>query len=51
MLLGAAILGAVAAKKYPTVIEGMKALNAPGQVHLLLLLLPSIVNRYESFQT
>lgn len=32
VLLGAAILGAVAAKKYPTVIEGMKALNAPGQV-------------------
>lgn len=32
VLLGAAILGAVAAKKYNTVQEAMKALNAAGQV-------------------
>ncbi|CAL1415083.1 unnamed protein product [Linum trigynum] len=32
VLLGAAILGAVAAKKYPTLMEAMKALNAAGQV-------------------
>ncbi|CAI0394015.1 unnamed protein product [Linum tenue] len=32
VLLGAAILGAVAAKKYPTVMEAMKALNVAGQV-------------------
>ncbi|KAD4179913.1 hypothetical protein E3N88_28504 [Mikania micrantha] len=32
VLLGAAILGAVAAKKYPTLRDAMKALNAPGQI-------------------
>ncbi|XP_042050291.1 FGGY carbohydrate kinase domain-containing protein isoform X1 [Salvia splendens] len=32
VLLGAAILGAVASKKYSTVREAMKALNAPGRV-------------------
>ncbi|WCJ42383.1 FGGY carbohydrate kinase domain-containing protein [Euphorbia peplus] len=32
MLLGAAILGAVAAKKYPSLIEAMRALSAAGQV-------------------
>ncbi|XP_052200428.1 uncharacterized protein LOC127806896 isoform X2 [Diospyros lotus] len=32
VLLGAAILGAVAAKKYSSLHEAMKALNAPGQV-------------------
>ncbi|KAK4415271.1 FGGY carbohydrate kinase domain-containing protein [Sesamum alatum] len=32
VLLGAAILGAVASKKYPTVQDAMKALNAAGQV-------------------
>ncbi|CAN1229043.1 FGGY carbohydrate kinase domain-containing protein [Linum grandiflorum] len=32
VLLGAAILGAVAAKKYATLMEAMKALNAAGQV-------------------
>ncbi|KAK4793036.1 hypothetical protein SAY86_023471 [Trapa natans] len=32
VLLGAAILGAVAAKKYPSLSEAMKALSAPGQV-------------------
>ncbi|KAI4380553.1 hypothetical protein MLD38_006730 [Melastoma candidum] len=32
VLLGAAILGAVAAKKYSTLVEAMKALSAPGQV-------------------
>ncbi|KAI9192333.1 hypothetical protein LWI28_021365 [Acer negundo] len=32
VLLGAAILGAVAAKKYSTLIDAMKALNAAGQV-------------------
>lgn len=32
VLLGAAILGAVAAKKYPSLHEAMKALSAPGQV-------------------
>ncbi|ONK78897.1 uncharacterized protein A4U43_C01F770 [Asparagus officinalis] len=32
VLLGAAILGAVAAKKYPSLHEAMKALNAAGQV-------------------
>ncbi|XP_010525740.1 PREDICTED: FGGY carbohydrate kinase domain-containing protein [Tarenaya hassleriana] len=32
VLLGAAILGSVAGKKYPSVHEAMKALNAAGQV-------------------
>lgn len=32
VLLGAAILGAVAAKKYSSLSEAMKALNAAGQV-------------------
>ncbi|KAL2932543.1 FGGY carbohydrate kinase domain-containing protein [Bienertia sinuspersici] len=32
VLLGAAILGSVAAKKYPSLHEAMKALNASGQV-------------------
>ncbi|KAJ0090727.1 hypothetical protein Patl1_14334 [Pistacia atlantica] len=32
VLLGAAILGAVAAKRYSSLIEAMKALNAAGQV-------------------
>lgn len=32
VLLGAAILGAVAAKKYSSLNEAMKALNAAGQV-------------------
>ncbi|XP_047271007.1 FGGY carbohydrate kinase domain-containing protein-like [Capsicum annuum] len=32
VLLGSAILGAVASKKYPTVREAMKAMNAAGQV-------------------
>ncbi|XP_057839838.2 uncharacterized protein LOC131049784 isoform X3 [Cryptomeria japonica] len=32
VLLGAAILGAVSAKKYNTLQDAMKALNAPGQV-------------------
>ena len=32
VLLGAAILGAVASKTYSTVREAMKALNAPGRV-------------------
>ncbi|KAK9076822.1 hypothetical protein SSX86_005156 [Deinandra increscens subsp. villosa] len=32
VLLGAAILGAVASKKYSTLRDAMKALNAPGQV-------------------
>ncbi|XP_076909778.1 uncharacterized protein LOC143567195 [Bidens hawaiensis] len=32
VLLGAAILGAVASKKHPTLRHAMKALNAPGQV-------------------
>ncbi|KMT03342.1 hypothetical protein BVRB_8g198780 [Beta vulgaris subsp. vulgaris] len=32
VLLGAAILGAVAAKKYPSLHEAMKALNAAGEV-------------------
>ncbi|KAL2928936.1 FGGY carbohydrate kinase domain-containing protein [Bienertia sinuspersici] len=32
VLLGAAILGSVAAKKYPSLNEAMKALNASGQV-------------------
>lgn len=34
VLLGAAILGSVAAKKYSSLIEAMKALNAAGQVVL-----------------
>lgn len=33
VLLGAAILGAVAAKKYTGLHEAMRALNAAGQVH------------------
>ena len=32
ILLGAAILGSVAAKKYSSLSEAMKALNAAGQV-------------------
>jgi ribulose kinase len=32
VLLGAAIIGAVAAKKYDSIIAAMKALNAPGLV-------------------
>ncbi|KAG5593940.1 hypothetical protein H5410_035172 [Solanum commersonii] len=32
VLLGSAILGAVASKKYPTVRDAMKAMNAAGQV-------------------
>ena len=32
MLLGAAILGAVASKKYSSLSDAMKALNAAGQV-------------------
>ena len=32
MLLGAAILGAVASRKYSTLQEAMKSLNAAGQV-------------------
>lgn len=32
MLLGAAILGAVASKKYSRLSDAMKALNAAGQV-------------------
>ena len=36
MLLGAAILGAVAARKYSTLQEAMKALNAAGQVCIKL---------------
>lgn len=40
MLLGAAILGAVAAKKFPSLSEAMKALNAAGQVCLSSYLSP-----------
>lgn len=32
VLLGAAVLGAVAAKKFPGVRDAMKALNAAGKV-------------------
>ncbi|KAG0476620.1 hypothetical protein HPP92_013461 [Vanilla planifolia] len=32
VLLGSAILGAVASKSYPSIREAMRALNAPGQV-------------------
>lgn len=32
MLLGAAVLGAVAGKKFPGVHDAMKALNAAGKV-------------------
>lgn len=35
ILLGAAILGAVAARKYVSVHEAMRALNAPGLVSKL----------------
>lgn len=35
VLLGAAILGSVAAKKYPSLHKAMKALNAAGQVRYL----------------
>jgi ribulose kinase len=34
VLLGAAILGAVAAKKFSGVRDAMRALNAPGKVYL-----------------
>lgn len=37
MLLGAAILGAVAARKYSSMKEAMKALNAAGQVSIAVL--------------
>lgn len=36
VLLGAAILGAVAAKSYPSLHDAMKALNAAGQVYMLI---------------
>ena len=36
VLLGAAILGAVAAKRYPSLHDAMKALNAAGQVYMLI---------------
>lgn len=39
VLLGAAVLGSVAAKKYPSVRDAMAALNAPGLVSNLLSLL------------
>lgn len=32
VLLGAAVLGAVAGKKFPGVLDAMKALNAAGKV-------------------
>lgn len=38
VLLGAAILGAVAAKKYASLSEAMKALNAAGQVCMPVLI-------------
>lgn len=52
MLLGAAILGAVAAKKYSGLQDAMKALNAAGQVRnhikiilpFLLILLVHLIN-------
>lgn len=37
VLLGAAILGAVAAKRYSSLIEAMKAMNAAGQVCMIIL--------------
>jgi ribulose kinase len=37
VLLGAAILGAVAARKYYSLNEAMRALNAAGQVSLQFL--------------
>lgn len=37
MLLGAAILGAVAARTYSSMKEAMKALNAAGQVSIAVL--------------
>lgn len=36
VLLGSAILGAVASKQYPSLHDAMKALNAAGQVHYLI---------------
>ena len=33
VLLGASILGAVAAKKFSSLNEAMRAMNAAGQVH------------------
>lgn len=36
VLLGAAILGAVAARKYCSLHEAMKALNAAGQVLIMV---------------
>lgn len=36
MLLGAAVLGAVAGKKFPGVRDAMKALNAAGKVFSII---------------
>ena len=43
VLLGAAILGAVSAKKYSSLREAMKALSAAGQVGLFLLMFCSLL--------
>ncbi|XP_037497541.1 FGGY carbohydrate kinase domain-containing protein isoform X1 [Jatropha curcas] len=48
VLLGAAILGAVAAKKYASLSEAMRALNKAGQVCLRILALQSSV-RFKTF--
>lgn len=46
MLLGAAILGAVASKKFSSLSEAMKALNAAGQVCFVFFLYQKLMYFY-----
>ena len=46
VLLGASILGAVAAKKFSSLNEAMRAMNAAGQVHKFFFSLNSILFLY-----
>lgn len=46
VLLGAAILGAVAARKYSSLNEAMRALNAAGQVWFFLYHYSSLIQSY-----
>lgn len=48
VLLGAAILGAVAAKRYSSLFEAMKAMNAAGQVCMMVFFFPSPLNVFVS---
>lgn len=50
VLLGAALLGSVAAKKFGSLREAMVALSAPGLVSLSFLKLPFIVSSHTCCQ-